>query len=199
MATIKYKTPDGYKTIAISGGGGGDATPLKINFGAEFPTTTKVGTIADTGYTAEEIIAAIDSGKGVLLTDTNSNTLFISYYTHQVTDGKNSLGLQAVRHTNDGYINLSLIFTDSRACVWMSDSHTLQEELVSGSNIKTINNQSILGMGNITIEGGGGGITLDSEMSDTSTNAVSNKVIKEYVDSFIPADFNEDFNDDFTN
>ena len=46
---------------------------------------------------------------------------------------------------------------------------------------------------------GGGSITLDSEMSDTSTNAVSNKVIKEYVDSFIPADFNEDFNDDFTN
>ena len=47
--------------------------------------------------------------------------------------------------------------------------------------------------------GGGGSITLDSEMSDTSTNAVSNKVIKEYVDSFIPADFNEDFNEDFTN
>ena len=74
-----------------------------------------------------------------------------------------------------------------------------QDTLVSGSNIKTINGQSILGMGNINIEGGGGGITLDSEMSDTSTNAVSNKVIKEYVDSFIPADFNEDFNDDFTN
>ena len=51
----------------------------------------------------------------------------------------------------------------------------------------------------LSIGGGGGSITLDSEMSDTSTNAVSNKVIKEYVDSFIPADFNEDFNDDFTN
>ena len=60
-----------------------------------------------------------------------------------------------------------------------------QDTLVSGSNIKTINNQSILGMGNITIEGGGGGITLDSEMSDTSTNAVSNKVIKEYVDNAV--------------
>ena len=47
--------------------------------------------------------------------------------------------------------------------------------------------------------GGGDSITLDSEMSDTSTNAVSNKVIKEYVDSFIPSEFSEDFNDDFTN
>lgn len=46
--------------------------------------------------------------------------------------------------------------------------------------------------------GGGGSITLDSEMSDTSTNAVSNKVIKEYVDSFIPSEFSEDFNNDFT-
>lgn len=37
----------------------------------------------------------------------------------------------------------------------------LQEELVSGTNIKTINNTSILGSGNINIEGGsgGGGIT----------------------------------------
>lgn len=34
----------------------------------------------------------------------------------------------------------------------------------------------------LSIGGGGGSITLDSEMSDTSENAVSNKVIKEYVD-----------------
>lgn len=32
-----------------------------------------------------------------------------------------------------------------------------QETLVSGTNIKTINNQSILGSGNITIQGGSGG------------------------------------------
>ena len=31
-----------------------------------------------------------------------------------------------------------------------------QEELESGTNIKTINNESILGSGNITIQGGGG-------------------------------------------
>lgn len=58
-----------------------------------------------------------------------------------------------------------------------------QDELVSGTNIKTINNQSILGEGNITIEGGGGTITLDDEMSDTSENGVKNKVIKAYVDA----------------
>ena len=34
---------------------------------------------------------------------------------------------------------------------------TKQDLLVSGQNIKTINHQSLLGYGNITIEGGGGG------------------------------------------
>ncbi len=37
----------------------------------------------------------------------------------------------------------------------------------------------------LSIGGSGGSITLDSEMSDTSTNAVSNKVIKEYVDNAV--------------
>jgi len=36
-----------------------------------------------------------------------------------------------------------------------------QAALVSGTNIKTINNESLLGSGNITIQGGGGGITID--------------------------------------
>jgi hypothetical protein len=73
-----------------------------------------------------------------------------------------------------------------------------QERLMDGVNIKTINGQNVLGRGNIEIEGGGGGsITLDSEMSDTSTNAVSNKVIKEYVDNAAPRQFGDDFAEDF--
>lgn len=52
-----------------------------------------------------------------------------------------------------------------------------QDNLVSGSNIKTINGYSILGSGDITVR-----LTADSEMSNTSTNPVQNKVIKGYVD-----------------
>lgn len=40
--------------------------------------------------------------------------------------------------------------------------NTKQDTLVSGQNIKTINNQSILGPGNITISGGGGGSGTDT-------------------------------------
>lgn len=53
-----------------------------------------------------------------------------------------------------------------------------QEALVSGTNIKTINNESILGSGNITVSGGGGGsVTVDTALDATSTNPVQNAVI----------------------
>jgi len=51
-----------------------------------------------------------------------------------------------------------------------------QATLVSGTNIKTINNQSILGEGNITIDPGTQ-ITVDSELSTSSENPVENRVI----------------------
>lgn len=57
-----------------------------------------------------------------------------------------------------------------------------QDTLVSGTNIKTINGNSLLGEGDITIQAGG---TVDTAMSDTSQNAVQNKVIKKYIDDLV--------------
>lgn len=51
-----------------------------------------------------------------------------------------------------------------------------QDQLVSGTNIKTVNGQSLLGNGNIDITGGGT-ITVDAALSTTSENPVQNKVI----------------------
>lgn len=47
-----------------------------------------------------------------------------------------------------------------------------QDTLVSGQNIKTINNQSLLGEGNIQIEGGGSSITLQEGGKGTGTNYI---------------------------
>lgn len=59
-----------------------------------------------------------------------------------------------------------------------------QDTLVSGTNIKTINNQSILGEGNIEIQGGGGGsITIDPSLDSGSTNAVANSAITNAINS----------------
>lgn len=54
-----------------------------------------------------------------------------------------------------------------------------QATLASGTNIKTINGQSILGSGDIVINEGG---TIDSTLDSTSTNAVQNKVVKNALD-----------------
>ena len=45
-----------------------------------------------------------------------------------------------------------------------------QDLLVSGTNIKTINNQSLLGSGNITIQGGGGGSVIGTGSFSIDSN-----------------------------
>ena len=52
---------------------------------------------------------------------------------------------------------------------------TKQDTLVSGTNIKTVNGQTILGSGDLSIEIPR--VTIDAELNDTSTNPVQNKVI----------------------
>ena len=53
-----------------------------------------------------------------------------------------------------------------------------QDSLVSGTNIKTINNQSILGSGNITIEGGSD-VEVDQNYNPESENAQSGIAVAE--------------------
>ena len=55
------------------------------------------------------------------------------------------------------------------------DTTVIQEKLVSSQNIKTINNESILGSGNITIEGGS--VDVDPSLDSGSTNPVANSAI----------------------
>ena len=50
--------------------------------------------------------------------------------------------------------------------------------LTKHQNLKTINNQSLVGSGNITITGGSGeSITVDAELSEDSENPVQNKIV----------------------
>ena len=56
---------------------------------------------------------------------------------------------------------------------------TKQDTLVSGTSIKTINNESILGSGNITIQGGGGEVS--SAITSGDTNAVAGGAVFDAV------------------
>ena len=61
-----------------------------------------------------------------------------------------------------------------------------QATLVSGTNIKTINNESLLGSGNITISGGsgGGGMLVTFTTPDYGTTYVADKTFGEIFDAF---------------
>ena len=76
--------------------------------------------------------------------------------------------------TFDDTVSMSNKAVQSKAVKTALDGK--QDSLVSGINIKTINGKSILGEGDITIEGGSN-IVVDTEMSSTSTNPVQNKVV----------------------
>ena len=54
------------------------------------------------------------------------------------------------------------------------DLSTKQDVLVSGTNIKTINGTSLLGSGDITIEGGSGNVDLTDYYTKSETNALVN-------------------------
>lgn len=58
------------------------------------------------------------------------------------------------------------------------DISVKQDTLVSGTNIKTINGESILGSGNITIEGGGN-VDLTNYYTKTETNALVNPKLQQ--------------------
>jgi hypothetical protein len=64
-------------------------------------------------------------------------------------------------------------------------SHT-QAPLVSGTNIKTINNESLLGSGNITISGGGGGSGEANVIESISINGTTQTVTSKNVDLAVP-------------
>ena len=92
-----------------------------------------------------------------------SNSLFVitdakgadlsNYYTKSETSGATEIST-ALESKADTATTYTKTETDNAITAATS---TKQDTLVSGTNIKTINNQSILGEGNITIEGGGGG------------------------------------------
>jgi len=120
-----------------------------------------------------------DGTNGQVLTTNGAGTLSFSTMSYTETDpvfvASPSYGITSTditewdtaygwgNHSTAGYLTSSAIGTtiqayDADLTSWAGLAPTSkQDTLVSGTSIKTINNQSILGSGNITIEGGSGG------------------------------------------
>lgn len=99
-----------------------------------------------------DVIAAIGANKVILLDMPANNNLFnITYATY--TNGGNAI-MHTIYKSNDRPTLMTATLTP--ADNWTIAHTDLQDRLVSGTNIKTINNQSLLGSGNIDVSGGGG-------------------------------------------
>lgn len=103
-------------------------------------------------YDALPSSAKTDATKVYIISDAQAGDL-TNYYTKSETSGATeiSTALNAKADTATTYTKTEVDNAITAA------TSTKQDTLVSGTNIKTINNESILGSGNITIQGGGGG------------------------------------------
>ena len=92
-----------------------------------------------------------------------------NYYTKSETSGATEIST-ALESKSDTATTYTKTETDNAIT---AATYTKQDTLVSGTNIKTINNQSILGEGNITIEGGGGTSYEAGRAIDITSNRIS--------------------------
>lgn len=118
----------------------------------------------------------------------NINKIRLSGTTYDLQDKNAPKTVELTQEQYDGLSvkeqNTFYIITDATAGD-LSNYYTKQQTdtllgekqptLVSGTNIKTINNESLLGEGNIDIQGGG--ITVDTSLNSESTNAVANNAV----------------------
>lgn len=143
---------------------------------ANFATKDELNSKADASAIADMATQTWVQGQGYL-TEVPSDYVTNSELTEGLA-GKQDKGDYALKSDLNTLATKEELATKADASALSSK----QDTLVSGTNIKTINGETILGAGDITIQAGG---TIDTEMSDTSENAVQNKVIKAYIDSLV--------------
>ncbi len=165
---------------------------LVINSDVDFKPASDTGgsgTLTNPGVTFAEVKTAIENKQPIILVEPRGDT----NYCVRTDYGDTALTL----HFLNNYDNLlskpfqytiALVITttdNGESFVYTAKKTQLQEKLTSGTNIKTINGVSLLGSGDITVTGSGEGITVDAELSSTSTNPVQNKIVKAAIDDAI--------------
>lgn len=141
---------------------------------SSFATKDELNSKADASAIADMATQTWVQGQGYL-TEVPSNYVTNSELTEGLA-GKQDKGNYALKSDLNTLATKEELATKADASALSSK----QDTLVSGTNIKTVNGETILGAGDIQAGG-----TVDTAMSDTSENAVQNKVIKAYIDSLV--------------
>lgn len=107
---------------------------------------------------------------------TNDNyTVQDRYYVHTDNNFTNTYKSDVENNTIDRHTHSNKSLLDSLTANDINNWNNKQDELVSGTNIKTINNESILGSGNISISGGGTGTSNYNDL--TNKPSINNVVL----------------------
>lgn len=139
-----YTKLSGFTNLDVMGGVVTDGTTIHINSAGQL-----------------EVIGSTGGGGSVSITGAASTIVSSNLAASRalISNSSGKVAVSAVTSTELGYL-------DGVTSAIQTQLNNKQATLVSGTNIKTINNQSILGSGNITISGGsGGGISL-SDVED---------------------------------
>ena len=126
-------------------------------------------------YTKQEVdgkVSSVYKYKGSVATyqDLPSTSLTIGDVYNVESTGDNYAWTGTVWDKLGGDIDLSNYYNKTQTDTLLNGK---QDTLESGTNIKTINNQSILGSGNITIQGGGGTSDYTDLINKPQINSVT--------------------------
>lgn len=120
------------------------------------------------------------NSSGVLVEYNNTYYLATPYQTDRV-NAIDEYYYRCITIKDNNLINFSFKINTDTGALTMVDSYT-STPILTNSSFKTINGQSVIGEGDITIEGGSS-ITVDGELKDDSENPVQNKVINSKLNS----------------
>lgn len=150
---------------------------------SDFVSENELSEVAFTGsYTSLSNIPEIPDATSDLTNDGDGTYPFLLNKSSGYYDGIGTLGGATAQSRNLAYTWDNGVIQESHTIANYDDLTnelaTKQDTLISGTNIKTINNNSLLGSGNINISGGsytaGNGIDItNDEISTTLINSVS--------------------------
>lgn len=141
LGNIIYSQYANLSMISVGGGGGGGTTTGQLSADSVNDGTTKKAFLA----TERTKLSGIATGATV----NSSDAALRDRSTHTGVQGATTITEDATHRFT----------TDAEKVSW----NAKQSTLISGSNIKTINGQPLLGAGNITVSGGGGSSTISAD------------------------------------
>lgn len=171
-STSPGSTNENTTNVVIGGEGGGSVTidPFLSDTSSNPVESKAIKAYIDSADNEiKERIAALEEGGG---------SVDITVDTAMSDTSENAVANKVIKKYVDGKAEQANEYTDEEVAhlegVLEGEIAKKQDVLVSGMNIKTINGQSILGSGNITIQGGGGA-TERVEMTAESASIEPNK------------------------